>query len=378
MKSFCEKLGVDYERVSTEVAGDMQYLKCRGVNSYTLTPITRGASNRGYCRVVFPGGFGDGRIPASLILMVLSDPDPHKGIEEVTALAEELRELPFINALKHFRACGVAVPELYHYNKDAGLLYLEDFGSVMLRDAVSDKPDDVKRHYLQAAIDELVKLHVQGTGHENPEFLGFRIKFGRDLLFWELNHFTDYAIRDRVPGMPSPEDEVLIEHYFNRLVDMLIAVPYILCHRDFQIDNLLVQDEAIKVIDFQDALMGPLPYDLACLLYDRDTALILGDDLIEGLIAWYADRYEAASGEPLDREGFRRDFDLCVIHRAFKVVGRFYYIHSVKKRDEFLNWIPPMYRALRTYLERCPDMAGLQEILGKYLPELKNENKLSP
>jgi aminoglycoside/choline kinase family phosphotransferase len=369
MKSFCEKLGVDYVRISAEVARDLQELKGRSAD-FSVTPITRGASNRGYCRILV-SGYGEGLIPASLILMVLSDPDPHKGIEEVTRLAGEIQELPFINVLKHFRACGVAVPELYHYNQDAGLLYLEDFGRVMLRDAVRDRPDEVKRHYFKAAIDELVKLQVRGTGHDNPGFLGFKIKFDRDLLFWELNHFTDYAVRDRIPGMPFPEDEMLIERYFNQLADMLIAAPYILCHRDYQIDNLLVQDEAIKVIDFQDALMGPRAYDLACLLYDRDTAFILGDELIEGLIAWYADRYEAASGESLDREKFRKNFDLCVLHRAFKVVGRFYYIHSVKKRDEFLDWIPPMYQVLRTYLKRCPEMADLQGILAKYLPELR-------
>ncbi len=371
MLSFCRTLGVDYSRVSEAISRDLQHLLGRPPVFYTVTPITRGASNRGYCRINVPA-FEAGRIPSSLVLMVLSDPDPHKGVEEIMRFSDELKELPYINVLNHLRGVGVAVPELYHYNRDIGLLYIEDFGSVMLRDAITGTSHDVRRQYMEAAVDELVKLQVRGTGLENERFLGFRIRFDRDLLFWELNHFTDYAIRDRMPGKPGPEDEDEINGYFNKVVDALLAAPYILTHRDYQLDNLLVQDEAIKVIDFQDALMGPYPYDLACLLYDRDTADILGADLIEHLIGYYADRYESESGKALDRAEYRSNFDLCVLHRAFKVVGRFHYIHSVKKRDEFLKWIPPMCRALSTYLKRCPETAGMNNLLGKYLPELKD------
>jgi aminoglycoside/choline kinase family phosphotransferase len=370
MKRFCEQLGVDYVNISAQVARDISYLQKSLANFYTVTPITRGASNRGFCRILIPGSSDPTPFPSSLVLMVLSEPDPHKGIEEVTRLSGELDELPYINVLNHLRSAGVAVPDLYHYNRDAGLLYIEDFGELMLRDAVSGKSDDTKRHYFEAAIRELVKLQVQGSSRDNPRFLGFKIRFDRELLFWELNHFTDYAIRDRMPGMPRPEDEKEIEEHFNRIVDMLLVVPYTLTHRDYQIDNLLVQDEEIKVIDFQDALMGPIPYDLACLLYDRDTADILGDDLIEHLVYYYADQYESESGESISRDEFRGHFDLCVLHRAFKVVGRFYYIHSVKKRDEFLKWIPPMCRAIRTYLMRFPEMEGLQKTLAKYMPEV--------
>ena len=117
--------------------------------------------------------------------------------------------------------------------------------------------------------------------------------------------------------------------------------------------------------------MAPRPYDLACLLYDRDTSEILGDELIELLVSYYVERYGVERGEALDQDEFRRYFDLCVLHRAFKVVGRFNYICSVKKRDDFLKWIPPMSRVLREYISKNPDWRELHEVLARYMPELK-------
>jgi len=368
-ESFLLKMRRSPEPVKAAVAADLREIPQADAETYRVIPITGGASNRGYCRIVFSPD-GD-RGLKSLILMVLADPDPHKGIEEVASYADQIQELPFVNVQKHLAAAGVAVPELYYYNREHGLLYLEDFGDVLLRNVVQDQPEAEQRKWMEAAIDELVKLQIAGTRRPNPRFLGFVMRFDHELLFWELNHFTDYAIRDRFPGALIPEDENTINRSFENITRRLLESPYWLQHRDWHMDNLMIRDGQIKVIDFQDALMGPFTYDLACLLYDRDTSAILGDKLIERLVAYYADRFQSASGGALDLKRYRETFDLCVLHRMFKVVGRFHYIHSVKKRPEFLVFLPPMHRALREYLSSHQELSELHHIIAKYVKELE-------
>ena len=368
LETFLLKMRRPAEAVKTAIAEDLKQIARADACSYQVIPIAGGASNRGYCRIIFPAA-DSGRLK-SLILMVLADPDPHQGIEEVASYAAQIQELPFVNVRNHLAAAGVAVPELYHYNVPQGLLYLEDFGDVLLRNKVQDRPEAERRPWMEAAIDELTKLQIAGTRRPNDKFLGFMMRFDHELLFWELNHFTDYAIRDRFPNALAKADEAVIDRHFEAITHRLLESRYLLQHRDWHMDNLMIRDGRIKVIDFQDALMGPFTYDLACLLYDRDTSTILGDNLIEHLVEYYGDRFEAAHEKPLDRKRYRESLDLCVLHRMFKVVGRFHYINSVKKRPEYLVFLPPMQRALKKYLLAHAELAELHQVVGKYVREL--------
>jgi N-acetylmuramate 1-kinase len=374
LETFLRKMRRPAEVVKAAIASDLKKIPRSDGRAYEVVPLPGGASNRGYCRITFPGADSD-RLQ-SLILMVLADPDPHQGIEEAASYAARIRELPFVNVQKHLAAAGVAVPELYFYNVELGLLYMEDFGDVLLRNRVQGRPEAEHRTWMEAAIDELVKLQVAGTRRQNDQFLGFMMRFDHELLYWELNHFTDYAIRDRFPGALRPEDEATIDRHFESITHRLLTSRYLLQHRDWHLDNLMVHDGRIKVIDFQDALMGPFPYDLACLLYDRDTSAILGDELIEHLVQYYGDRFEKADGQPLGRAHYREIFDLCVLHRMFKVVGRFHYINSVKKRPEYLVFLPPMHAALKKYLAAHPELAELHEVVGRYVTELAGAPRL--
>jgi len=158
---------------------------------------------------------------------------------------------------------------------------------------------------------------------------------------------------------------------FERITDALRAGPYALQHRDYQLDNLLIKDGRIRVIDFQDALMGPLAYDLACLLYDRDTSALLGPELIEHVVDYYPKAYEERSGKRLDRKEYRRCFELCVIHRMLKVIGRFHFIDQVKKRPEYLPFNRFMLPVIVDYLGRAPETRDLLEVVVRRLPEIR-------
>lgn len=368
MEGLCRRLGIDESALRREVAKDLAGLPGVKADGFKLTEIPGGASLRGYCRIHLRD-----RARPSLALMVLSDPDPAKGVEEVMA-AGVIKELPFINVHRHLQACAVPVPELYHYNRERGLIYLEDLGEVHLRNLAESNPD-LRRQGFELAVRELTKIQVDCTRRPAADFLGFLVKFDHDLLMWELNHFTEYAIKNRFPGSPSPEDDARIAELFEDITRELLAGPYALQHRDYHMDNLMYKDGRLRVIDFQDALMGPLAYDLACLLYDRDTSFILGRELVAHLVDYYAEEFEKRGGEPLDRQVFRRNFELCVIHRLLKVVGRFHFIDQVKKRPDFLRFNQYMLPAIADYLSRDRKGTELLSIIVRYVPELAEITK---
>jgi aminoglycoside/choline kinase family phosphotransferase len=366
MKDFFENFGFDAVEILKAARGDLDKIPGVSTRTIDIIPMTGGASIRGYARIHLPADSS----PHTMVLMLLSDPDPAKGVEEVMAEGV-IKELPFINVQRHFRSCGVDVPEIYHYNRDRGLIYIEDCGVVHLRDAAESDDEDYKRESFEAAVREMVKIHVDCNDRENSDFLGFKVKFGHKLLIWELDHFTEHAIRRRSPGSPGAEDEARITERFEAITAELMEMPYTLQHRDYMIDNLLIQEGRTRVIDFQDAFMGPLAYDLACFLYDRDTSTLLGKELIEHLVDYYADAYEGRRGKALDRIQYRRMFELCVIHRMLKVVGRFHFIDQVKKRPEFLPFIPYMLPVIADYLSRGPARGELLKVIIKHLPELR-------
>ena len=363
MKNLCARFGINPDELEKTVARDLGSIPRAAGKAFAIAAIPGGASNRGYCRITFEGA-NDG-----MVLMVLSDPDPAKGVEEVMATGA-IKELPFVNVHRHLAAAGVPVPEIYSYNRERGLLYLQDCGNVHLRDLAEADPDS-RRFGFETAIRELVKIQVDATRLPSDNFLGFLVRFDRKLLRWELDHFTEFALSARFPRALTAADQKGIAEIFEELTDEILAGPYALQHRDYHMDNLLWRHHRLWVIDFQDALMGPLAYDLACLLYDRDTSFILGPDLIRHLVAFYGDRLEERSGRPLDRAALQRNLELCVIHRLLKVVGRFHFIDQVKKRPEYLRFIPYMLPALADYLSRGPRERELLRLVAKYLPEVR-------
>jgi len=364
----CKRLELDPERIYPALLQDLAQLIGSQPN-FELAGLPGGASNRGYLRLILNSRAG--AFPDSLMIMILRDLDPKQGIEEVVEEGFEITELPFLNVLKHFRKCGVSVPELYHWNPAAGLIYLEDLGDTLLRDALNSADQAQRFNLLERAVDELIRLQLGAGSCADPNFLGFRMRFNPKLLRWELDHFREWALDKRLGPALQDSDSRMLDDCFKKIVTDLLSAPYILNHRDYHIDNLMIKHGRIRVIDFQDALMAPYPYDLASLLYDRDTSLILGDALIEHIIVYHFQRLSEQGYQPLDFKGFRRVFDLCVLHRAFKIVGRFYFLAMVKHKPEYLKFQPAEYIVLGTYLDRFPEFAPVKHMLQTHLPELK-------
>jgi len=328
------------------------------------------ASNRRYYRLHLS------RAPiGSLILMQLAYPEGFKASEEaVSGSGMEVTELPFVNILKHLQKSKVQVPVLYYYDEPGGLLYLEDFGDVTLAQACQESSPGTMERLYRLAIDQLVQLHLQASHPSAIPCVAFTRSFDVPLYMWEFDHFLEYGVVARQGKPMCADDYSAIHEEFFRIAEWLASQPRVFTHRDYHSRNLMVDGERLGFIDFQDALMGPVTYDLASLL--RDSYIALDESLINRLIA----RYVEGLGQNLslpqrtdmllqDPEAFRRLLDFTSIQRNLKAAGRFVYIDRVKGNPSFLTSIPQTLKNVRANLEKYPQLHRLLTHLTPYIPE---------
>src|SRR5262249_399349 len=207
--------------------------------------------------------------PASLVAMILADRGIALSSEELAVFKEAPTELPYMNVYRFLSALGVAVPKVYVDASERGVLLLEDIGDTTLWDAVQHQSEARVLALYQAAIDQLLLLQIEGTRRADPRCLAFQQTFDERLFVWEFEHCIEYGIERRLGHSLPAGDAAVLRKPFAAIARRLDAQPRYLNHRDFHSWNLYVQRDAIRVIDFQDALLAPAPYDLGTLLGDR-------------------------------------------------------------------------------------------------------------
>lgn len=309
------------------------------------------ASCRTYWRVSLAGG-------RSFIVMQLPE-GISSASEEITNLREKPEELPFVNIDRYLKKVGLPVPEIYHFEESKKILILEDLGDETLEKILAHTPPEEWEAWYRKAIDLLILF--QNKSQSNVvTCIAHQRSFDENLLNWEFEHFLEYGIEARSGRKIDPDDRKTIRQGTNFITFALTRLPQTLVHRDFQSRNLMIHEGRLKLIDFQDALMGPLPYDLVALL--RDSYVELPTDLLEALIRYY----------PVDDVPFfRKMFDWMTIQRKLKDAGRFVYIDRVKKNPSFLPYIPLSLRYVCEAFERQEELRNLFEVLKKYVPEFQ-------
>jgi len=328
------------------------------------------ASNRRYFRLQLS------EAPVtSLILMQLADPEGFKASEEAVGGKDiEISELPFINILKYLQTADIPVPVLYFYDEPAGLLYLEDFGDVTLAQACHKASAATIERLYRQAIDVLVRIHTHASASSHSSCLAFSRSFDVPLYLWEFDHFLEYGVVARQGKPMCTEDYLPIREEFQKIAEWLDGQSMVFTHRDFHSRNLMVDSGRLGVIDFQDALMGPITYDLASLL--RDSYITLEEPLIDELLAFY--RGKMCEAVPIsqhtamhfnDAVTFRRLFDFTSIQRNLKAAGRFVYIDHVKGNSNFLASIPRTLQNVYANLRKYPQLHPLLKHLSPYVPE---------
>lgn len=323
------------------------------------------ASTRRYLRLELAGP----GTPPTAVVMVLADRAVSISSDELASLPPDLQELPYVNVHHFLARVGVPVPQLLADHSDRGLLLLEDVGDTTLWSVVENADADTAFTWYDRAIAELVRLHVAGTRARDEACIAFHQQFDRRLFRWELDHFLEWGVlAHRDTPLPAAEAGVL-ERAFDAIAAELDAAPRVLNHRDYHSWNLHVHAGRVRVIDFQDALLAPVPYDLATLLGDRDTPLVVSRDLELRLLDAFRRHWSAAGGAPLAPAPFARTYDLCALQKALKVVGRFHYLDRVKGKPGYLRYLPSTVRQVRRVAARLDGLGDLAAVLDALLPQ---------
>lgn len=327
-----------------------------------LTKLHGDASYRTYYRLSL-----EGTVKPSYILMKLPE-GPASASEEITNLKEKPPEPTFLSIGRYLKAKGLPVPEIIHYDQNTGLLLLEDFGDETLEKRLPRCSPKEKEAWYRKAIDLLVLLQKRGM-EEKGRCLAHQRSFDATLLNWEFDHFIEYGIEARQGITVAPEDLKAIRQGTNFITFALTRLPLTFTHRDFQSRNLMIQEESLKLLDFQDALLGPLPYDLVALL--RDSYVTLPWEMVLRLIDHYLKNRTETSEDKTDADFFCKVFDWMTVQRKLKDAGRFVYIDRVKGNPSFLKYIPASLAYVREALARHEELKDLLQVLRKYVPEFR-------
>jgi aminoglycoside/choline kinase family phosphotransferase len=359
------------EKVDANLSGRIAALvrRCFGPETRVaaLRPVPGDASTRRYLRAELEGPAA----PRTAVVMVLADRGVAMSSDELAIFDQPLQELPYVNVHHFLERIGVAVPALYADGTENGLLLLEDIGDLPLWEAVQGKAEAEVRALYAAAIDQLLTIQVDGTRARDERCIAFRQSFDARLFEWEFEHFLEYGFAGRLPAAGLPAAELAeLRRQFRGLSLYLDAQPRVLNHRDYHSWNLFLCDGRVRVIDFQDALLAPAPYDLATLLGDRVTRDVVHPDLEAYLLDDYARGWAARGNAAWDRAELWEVYSTCALQKAFKVVGRFHYLDREKGKPGYLRYIPPTLRQIARLLDQRADLASVREILTRYFPEI--------
>jgi len=303
---------------------------CPG-RSFTLAPASADASFRRYFRASFDDG--ETRI-------VMDAPPQHEDC------------LPFIHVAALFGAAGAHVPQVLAQDLKLGFLLLSDLGSTTYLSALNDHSADA---LYQAATDALIKIQSASRPKVLPEY-------DRALLKRELDLFPEWYLARHLGIQLGAQQRTELEQVFERILAVNLAEPKVYVHRDYHSRNLMVTERNPGILDFQDAVYGPISYDLASLFKD---AYIEWEEaqVLDWLIRyWTAAR---AAGLPISHDfaEFHRDYEWMGVQRHIKVLGIFARLMHRDGKDGYLKDMPLVLRYLRTACERYRELAPLLRLL---------------
>jgi aminoglycoside/choline kinase family phosphotransferase len=273
--------------------------------------------------------------------------------------AFEPEELDFLRMAELFRELGVRVPRVHTASGPEGILVLEDFGDLLLQDAVRDAGLEEKRALYRRSVDLLARIQAEAAKRLERDPSLVPVVFTEKKFTQELDFFRRHFLEGiRSASLDAAEREALGEQ-FARLSRELVGHPFVLCHRDFHARNLMIVEGEIGVIDFQDARLGPRTYDLVSLL--GDSYVEHDNDLIEEMKL----RFSRTTGVELGRE-----YDVAALQRNLKALGTFGYQIGQRGNDVYRPYVRYTLSLVRRNLGRNRGFDDLRRILARHLEEL--------
>ena len=318
---------------------------------FEITDVRQLAGDGGARRYVRAHGRrGDQR--ATLAVAIL----PRQQAEEVGSRGGNER---FGLLARELAARGVRVPGIELWDPTEAIYIQEDLGDTTLQLAMPGRSPAQRRTLYSRALEQMGRIAGLEQSYDLPSV-------DAELVRRELMHHLEEILLHRKIAVSSG-DLQRFETLVGAMSEALLALPYAPAYRDFQSRNLMVlPDESLCVIDFQDAFRAPFTYDLICL--SRDSSLPLSDSDAQ----WIEDQWLAAAprARGLDTAQIRAAIDLVGTQRNLKDSGRFAYFDRVNGKSGYLQYIPRTARRAYAALERLdfPHAAWAADYLRRHSP----------
>lgn len=301
--------------------------------SMQLTPLRGDASFRRYFRLT---------LPEDISYIIMDAPPPQESLASFLTIADALT--------RH----GIRAPRILQKSVQNGFAILEDFGDTLLLDVLTrQSPDDLYQkafhllHHFQRLDPSTIDLPPFNAQH----------------MMLELSLFKDWFLEAYLKIHLTTQDINTLHVAFTYIIEEIAAQPIVPIHRDFHARNLmLLPDNSLGVIDFQDAMMGPMAYDLVSLLKDCYVQWPLSR-----IHEWTMQFYEQSPiAQTLSAAAFKKAFDWCGIQRHLKVLGIFARLYLRDNKPGYLQDIPLTLKHLTTALVQYPELSPLNHLIERH------------
>ena len=265
---------------------------------------------------------------------------------------------PFVAVAGLLAQAGVNVPTILAQDLSRGFLLLQDLG----RDTYLDVLDDSNADTLfDDAVQALLRIQLASRAGVLPEY-------DEALLRRELELFPEWYLGQHLNWDIDTELRAGLDQLFEALIQRALAQGRVYVHRDYMPRNLMLTEPNPGIIDFQDAVYGPISYDPVCLF--KDAFISWPEDRVNRWLQQYWRRAQQAGlPVPASVESFRKDCELMGAQRHLKVIGIFARICHRDGKPAYLEDVPRFIRYLGQVARRHPELAPLQPILERLARE---------
>jgi N-acetylmuramate 1-kinase len=323
------------ENARDRLAGYLE--KRKPANKSEIIALTPDASTREYFRIPWERGTA-----VAAVYPEPFDPDVH----------------PYLDVTNLFLKCDLPVPNVYDAAGPLGIIVQEDLGDRQLCQEFESAADEECETLIEEAIRIIARIQAATPKAYERESIASRLAFDEPKLAWELNFFFDHYFGSLRGETLTHGEAAELKVELNDIAAELAARPRVLCHRDYHSANLLVDRQGkIRIVDHQDARMGPASYDLVSLLLDRQPEPPSLAEVRAHRLFLLEERRRLGL-HAIDPDDFVKEFRLMTIQRGLKAIGTFSYQTAVCGRGAFYQrHIHPTFQIVlqaADWLERFP------------------------
>jgi N-acetylmuramate 1-kinase len=261
---------------------------------------------------------------------------------------------PFVRIAKMMADAGLNTPTVHAQNIERGFLVLTDLGRQTYLDVINTSNVSP---LMRDATDTLVKWQLASKPDQLPPY-------DEAVLRREISLFPDWYIAKHLQVSLTPQQQEMMTTVFDRVIASNLAQPRVYVHRDFMPRNLMATKAPMPnpgVLDFQDALYGPIGYDIACLW--RDAFLSWDEEVVlDGTVRYWEKAKKAGLPVRDDFGAFYRDVEWMGLQRHLKVMGIFARINYRDGKPRYLSDTPRFARYIRKCCERYDELAPLAKL----------------